>query len=104
MAALEEVVLYAFQQCVYYLSKVCAAIWLSQGLGVGGKGLPASAGRKQPLLPLWPFPIPGVPPRYSLVVIGHGAFYSTAMSSLFAPAAPVLASISPRGGSCWASF
>lgn len=26
MAALEEVVLYAFQQCVYYLSKVCAAV------------------------------------------------------------------------------
>lgn len=26
MAALEEVVLYAFQQCVYYLSKVCAAL------------------------------------------------------------------------------
>lgn len=23
MAALEDVVLYAFQQCVYYLSKVC---------------------------------------------------------------------------------
>lgn len=28
MAALEEVVLYAFQQCVYYLSKVCAATML----------------------------------------------------------------------------
>lgn len=28
MAALEEVVLYAFQQCVYYLSKVSAAAML----------------------------------------------------------------------------
>lgn len=28
MAVLEEVVLYAFQQCVYYLSKVCAATML----------------------------------------------------------------------------
>lgn len=35
MAALEEVVLYAFQQCVYYLSKVRAAL----GLRAGGNGL-----------------------------------------------------------------
>lgn len=43
MAALEEVVLYAFQQCVYYLSKVSAAAMLLiaalLGPWAGGNGL-----------------------------------------------------------------
>lgn len=43
MAALEEVVLYAFQQCVYYLSKVRAAMMLTEPLlgpwAGGGSGM-----------------------------------------------------------------
>lgn len=77
MAALEEVVLYAFQQCVYYLSKVCATAMRAWGqTGGKGPGQPASAatGSTLALGVSLSQECHTVQPR----VIGHGAFYITA--------------------------
>lgn len=117
MAALEEVVLYAFQQCVYYLSKVCAATMLltvafpgprdrRQGTSSFSREEVTTGSTLALAVPL----SPALPHTRSATKVQpcHWSWHLlqlckvTAMSSLFAPAAPVLASISPRGGSCWA--
>lgn len=118
MAALEEVVLYAFQQCVYYLSKVCAATMLlmvafpgpwdrKQGTSSFSREEATTGSTLALAVPL----SSALPHTRSATKVQPCCHWSwrllqlckvTAMSSLFAPAAPVLASISPRGGSCWA--